>query len=70
LEYSSKQNRKVFLTCVVTFWGRKRDNKLKQKERIAVVQSLTDSVSDPMDCSTPDSQVLSCLPEFAQIHVH
>ena len=25
---------------------------------------------DPMDCSTPDSSVLHCLPEFAQIYVH
>ena len=24
----------------------------------------------PMDCSTPGSPVLHCLPEFAQIHVH
>ena len=25
---------------------------------------------DPMDCSTPGSPVLHCLPEFAQSHVH
>ena len=25
---------------------------------------------DPMNCSTPGSPVLHCLPEFAQIHVH
>ena len=24
----------------------------------------------PLDCSTPDSSVLHCLPEFAQIHIH
>ena len=25
---------------------------------------------DPLDCNTPGSSVLHCLPEFAQIHVH
>ena len=33
-----------------------------------VVQSL--SLCNPMDCSTPRSSALLCLPEFAQIHVH
>ena len=28
------------------------------------------TLCDPMDCSTPGSSVLHCLPEFAQIHVH
>ena len=30
---------------------------------------MSDSLQ-PMDCSTPDSPVLHCLPEFAQTHVH
>ena len=28
------------------------------------------TLCNPMDCSTPDSSLLHCLPEFAQIHVH
>ena len=28
------------------------------------------TLCDPMDCSMPGSSVLSCLPEFAQIHIH
>ena len=28
------------------------------------------SLCDPMHCSMPDSSVLHCLPELAQIHVH
>ena len=28
------------------------------------------TLCNPMDCSTPGSPVLHCLPEFAQIHVH
>ena len=28
------------------------------------------TLCNPMDCSTPGSSVLHCLPEFAQIHVH
>ena len=31
--------------------------------------TMSDSC-DPMDCSTPGSSVLHCLPEFEQIHVH
>ena len=31
---------------------------------------MTQSLCDPMDCSTPGSSVLQHLPEFAQIHVH
>ena len=58
LEYSSKQNREVFLTCVVTFTWRKTDNKLKQKGRIAVVgQSLIDS-----NCKWPRGLQHSRLP--------
>ena len=39
---------------------------------IVVVQSLNQVqfFGDPMDCSTPGSPVLLCLPEFAQIYVH
>ena len=58
LEYSSKQNGKVFLISVVTFLWRKTDNKLKQKRRIAVVvQSLVDS-----DCKWPHGLQHSRLP--------
>ena len=35
----------------------------------SVAQSCL-SLCDPMDCSTPGSPVLHCLPEFAHIHVH
>ena len=36
-----------------------------------VVQSLNCvQLCDPADCSTPDSSVLRCVPEFAQIHLH
>ena len=33
------------------------------------VAKLYLTLCDPMDCSTPGSSVLNCLPEFAQIHV-
>ena len=36
-----------------------------------IVQSLSHfRLCSPMDYGTPDSSALSCLPEFAQIHVH
>ena len=31
---------------------------------------LCPTLCHPMNCSTPGSLVLYCLPEFAQIHVH
>jgi len=34
------------------------------------VTELCPTPCDPMDCSTPLSSILHCLPELAQIHVH
>ena len=34
------------------------------------VAKLCPPLHNPMDCSTPGSSILHCLPEFAQIHVH
>ena len=46
--------------------------KLRTSRRTAMVSIVVQSLSfcNPMDCSTPRSFVLLCLPEFAQIHVH
>jgi len=38
------------------------------KER--VVQSVSPTFCDPMDCSMPSFHVCHYLPEFAQTHVH
>ena len=38
--------------------------------RCCSVTKTCPTLWDPMDCSTPGSPVLHCLPEFAQIHVH
>ena len=37
---------------------------------VVVVQSLRQSLSNPMDCSTPRFPVFHHLPELAQAHVH
>ena len=34
------------------------------------VTKLCPTVCNPMDCSSPGSSVLRCLPDFAQIHFH
>ena len=34
------------------------------------VAKLCPTLCDPIDCSTPGSSVLHCLPELAQLHVH
>ena len=56
--------------------GRTSCSQVKQHEVLLsdccccpVTQSCL-TLCDPMDCSTPGSSVLHCLPEFAQIHVH
>ena len=35
-----------------------------------IIAESCPTLCDPMDCSTPGSYVLHCLPEFAQTHVH
>ena len=43
------------------------------KLSVVVVQSLSRVqlfATNPVDCSTPGSRVLRCLPEFTQIHAH
>ena len=35
-----------------------------------VVQSLSSTVCDPMNCSMPGFHVLHYLPEFAQMYIH
>ena len=37
---------------------------------VVVVQSLSPTLCDPVDCSTPGSSVFHNLPEFAQTCVH
>ena len=45
--------------------------RIRQDWATVVVQLLSCLIfSDPMDCSSPHSPVLHCLPEFAQTHVH
>ena len=44
---------------------------LRNPVQCSSVQSLSHvGLCDPMDCSTPGSPFLHCLPEFAQTHVH
>ena len=45
---------------------------IKKKCKVLVTQSCPTLCNpmDCMDCSSPDSPVLYCLPEFAQTHVH
>ena len=38
--------------------------------QISLVQSLSPTLCDPMDCSTPGLPVHHQLPEFTQTHVH
>ena len=37
---------------------------------VVAVHSVTQTLYDPMDCSTPGFPVLHHLPEFAQTHIH
>ena len=37
---------------------------------VAIVQSLSSTLCNPVDCSTPGFLVLHYLPELAQTHVH
>ena len=39
-------------------------------QSIAVVQLLSPTLCDPMDCSTPGLLAFHYVPEFARIHVH
>ena len=47
-----------------------REKALRLEREFVAVQSLSPTLCDRMNCSTPDSPVLYYLLELAQTHVH
>ena len=69
----NKQAYLPMLQCLQRCWGRDqlRITVLKDDFHCScLVTKSCPTFCNPMDCSTPGFPVLSCLPEFTQIHVH